>query len=107
MPKDTARHPREEAFLSAEVWTKRGHNPNMNYVLSEYINSALDGAQYDKLEDGSYSGSISICPGVIAFADTLRDCERELRSVLEDWLLVGLKLGHVLPIIGGIDLSSG
>jgi predicted RNase H-like HicB family nuclease len=78
----------------------------MNFILSEYIDSALDGAEYEKLEDGSYSGSIPGCPGVIAFADRLRNCERELRSVLEDWLLLGLKLGHRLPVIKGIDLNK-
>jgi predicted RNase H-like HicB family nuclease len=70
-----------------------------NCVLSEYIEGALDRAEFEKLEDGSYSGSIPICPGVIAFASSLRGCERELRSVFEDWLLVGLKLGHPLPVI--------
>jgi predicted RNase H-like HicB family nuclease len=75
-------------------------------VLSEYIDGALARAEFEKLEDGTYSGSIPQCPGVIAFADSLRDCERELRSVLEDWLLLGLKLSHNLPVIGGIDLNK-
>jgi predicted RNase H-like HicB family nuclease len=78
----------------------------MNYILSEYLDGALDGATYEKLEDGSYAGSIPTCRGVIAFANSLRECERELRSVLEDWLLLGLKLGHHLPVIGGIDLNK-
>ncbi len=75
-------------------------------ILSEYLEHALDGADFEKLEDGSYGGCIPICPGVIAFASSLRECERELRSVLEDWLLLGLKLGHRLPVIGGIDLNK-
>jgi hypothetical protein len=29
-----------------------------------------------------------------------------LRSVFEDWLLLGLKLGHPLPVIGEIDLNK-
>ena len=78
---------------------------NIDNVLSTYIDGALDRAEYEKLEDGSYSGSIPDCPGVIAFAASLRNCGRELRSVLEDWLLLGLKLGHQLPVIGGIDLN--
>ena len=77
-----------------------------DYVLSAYIDGALDRAEYEKLDGDSYSGFISVCPGVIAFANSLRDCERELRSVLEDWLLLGLKLGHHLPVIGGIDLNK-
>ena len=79
---------------------------NAHYILSEYIDGALDRADYDKLEDGSYGGSIAVCPGVIAFAGSLRECERELRSVLEDWLFLGLRLGHRLPVIGGIDLNK-
>lgn len=29
----------------------------------------------------------------------------ELRSTLEDWLLLGLQLGHELPVIDGLDLN--
>lgn len=76
-----------------------------HYVLTDYVDQAMDRAVYDKLEDGTFSGTIPDCLGVIAFADTLRACERELRSVLEDWILLGLKLGHTLPVIAGIDLN--
>lgn len=75
------------------------------YVLSEYLNQALAQAEYDKLEDDSFSGRIPSCKGVIAFSATLRGCEDELRSTLEDWLLLGLKLGHILPEVGGINLN--
>jgi len=30
----------------------------------------------------------------------------ELHSTLEDWILLGLKLGHILPMIDGINLNS-
>jgi predicted RNase H-like HicB family nuclease len=76
-------------------------------ILSEYSGRAMAGAEYDKLEDGSFSGRIPSCKGVISFGETLRGCEDELRSTLEDWLLVGLKLGHALPVIDGIDLNKG
>lgn len=75
------------------------------FVLSDYVEQALVEATYDKLEDGSFAGRIPPCPGVIAFATTLRQCEDELRSTLEDWLLVGLKLGHPLPVLAEIDLN--
>lgn len=75
------------------------------YVLSDYLDAALGAALYDKLEDGTFAGRIPSCPGVIAFGTSLRECERDLRSTLEDWLLVGLKLGHPLPVIDGIDLN--
>lgn len=76
------------------------------FVLSDYLQAALDQAEYDKLSNGTFSGRIAACPGVVAFAATLKTCERELRSTLEDWLLLGLKLGHALPVMGDIDLNK-
>jgi len=77
----------------------------LRYVLTGYIESALSQAEYDKLEDGTYSGRVPSCKGVITFGNTLRECEEELRSTLEDWVLVGLKFGHPLPVIAGYDLN--
>ena len=76
-------------------------------MLTEYINKAMSKAVYDKLEDGSYCGKINECPGTIAFAETLYRCQDELRSVLEGWLLVKIRHGDHLPVIGGIDLNKG
>jgi len=69
----------------------------MTFVLTTYIEAAMALANYDKLEDGSFAGEIKKLPGVIAFGKTLKQCEVELRSTLEDWILVGLRLGHELP----------
>ena len=77
-----------------------------NYILSDYLERALALAEYDKLEDGSFSGRIPECKGVVAFGSTLRECEIELHSTLEDWVLVGLKLGHELPLIGSLNLNT-
>jgi len=78
----------------------------IRYILSEYVEQAMAQAVYDKLEDGTFAGRISACKGVLAFGPTLRQCEEGLRSTLEDWILVGLKLGHPLPVIGEIDLNK-
>jgi predicted RNase H-like HicB family nuclease len=77
----------------------------MTFPLTAYIEAALDTARYDKLEDGSFSGEIPKLKGVLAFGKSLRECESELRSTLEDWLLVGLRLGHKLPVLAGVDLN--
>mgnify|MGYP000630954338 CR=1 FL=1 len=74
-------------------------------MISEYIEKAMLRAVYEKLEDGSYCGEIHNCPGTIAFASTLADCKKELRSVLEDWLLIGIRHSHEIPVIDGIDLN--
>ncbi len=77
-----------------------------HFVLSEYVEEALDQALYDKLEDDTFAGRIPACKGVVAFGATLRECEAELRSTLEEWIVVGLKLGHHLPIIRKINLNK-
>ena len=79
--------------------------PAIRYILSEYVEKVMAQAVYDKLEDGTFAGRIPPCKGVVAFGKTLRECEDELHSTLEDWILVGLKFGHPLPVIGGIDLN--
>ena len=79
---------------------------NIRYILSEYMERALESANFDKLEDGTFSGIVGSCPGVIAFGKTLRECQSNLRSTLEEWVLLGLRLGHNLPRIGGIDLNQ-
>jgi len=76
------------------------------YILTDYLENALAQAEYDKLEDGSFFGRIPSCKGVVAFGATLRECETELRSTLEDWVLVGLKLGHSLPVLNSLDLNG-
>jgi predicted RNase H-like HicB family nuclease len=76
------------------------------YILTEYVHRALEQAVYDKLEDETFAARIPGCPGVVAFASTLRSCEQELRSTLEDWILLGLKLRHPLPVLSDIDLNG-
>ncbi len=71
----------------------------VRYALSDYIHEALIVSNIEQLEDGGYVGRIPTCQGVIAFGSTFADCKVELRSTLEDWVLVGLKLGHTLPVI--------
>ena len=78
----------------------------MRYILSEYVEQAMAQATYDKLEDGTFGGRIASCKGTVAFGTTLRECEDGLRSTLEDWILLGLKLRHTLPVIGHIDLNK-
>ncbi len=77
----------------------------MRFILSNYIENALSKAEYDKLDDGSYAGRIPLCLGVVSFGKTLRECEDELRSALEDWIFLGLRQGHRLPALKGINLN--
>lgn len=75
-------------------------------MLIEYINKAMAKAVYEKLEDATYSGKIAQTPGVIAFAETLYQCQEGLRAVLEGWLIVKIRHGDKIPVIGGINLNK-
>ncbi|MGR3316907.1 MAG: type II toxin-antitoxin system HicB family antitoxin [Candidatus Anammoxibacter sp.] len=52
-------------------------------MLTEFINKAMSKATYDMLEDNTFAGKIKQCPGVVAFGETLYQCQEELRHVLE------------------------
>lgn len=74
-------------------------------MISEYLSAAMRHAHYELMENGQFYGSIPECQGCWAEGATLEECREELRSTLEDWLLLGLQLGHPLPVIGGLDLN--
>ncbi|MEQ8225146.1 MAG: type II toxin-antitoxin system HicB family antitoxin, partial [Candidatus Eremiobacterota bacterium] len=78
----------------------------IKFILTEYVNHLMARAVYDKLEDNTFTGQIPECKGVIAFGSTLSECEEELHSTLEDWILLGLKLKHPLPVVAEIDLNQ-
>jgi predicted RNase H-like HicB family nuclease len=91
----------KEQYDRVKIWIMTGQ-----FILTNYLERALMQAEYDKLEDGSFFGRIPSCKGVVAFGTSLRECENELHSTLEDWVLVGLKLGHKLPVLDDIDLNK-
>ena len=75
-------------------------------MLTAYINAALRKAHYEILPEGEgYFGTIDDLAGVWAQANTLEACREELREVLEEWILVGLKMGHALPALDGVTLA--
>ena len=79
-----------------------------NGMLTRYIHAAMQKARYEPLDDEqSIYGHIPECPGVWATAKTPDDCRDELQDVLEDWLSLGLRLGHPIPAIDGITIESG
>ncbi len=73
-------------------------------MLISYIQNAMKLAKYEILEDRKYYGEIEGFQGVWAQADDLESCREELQSALEDWLVLGLRKGHKLPVVAGIQL---
>lgn len=75
-------------------------------ILSDYLECAMSSATFDKLGDGSFAGKVPHCQGVVALGDTLTECQRQLRATLEDWLLLGLRMGHFMPVLAGLNLNG-
>lgn len=74
-------------------------------IISKYIEVTMSNAVYEQLEDGSWFATIPHCPGVWASKKTRRKCKRELREVLEEWLLISLRDNDRLQKVCGIDLG--
>lgn len=74
-------------------------------MLTEYLQAAMRLAEYEDLGDEGWFGHIPGFDGVWANADSVEDVRRELRSVLEGWILLGLRLGHELPTVDGLRLT--
>jgi predicted RNase H-like HicB family nuclease len=72
-------------------------------MLTAYIRAAMRLAKYEILEDGSYYGEIPGFEGVWASNTALEDCREDLRETLEDWLVLGLRMGHTLPVVDNIS----
>lgn len=74
-------------------------------MITAYIKAAMELARFDLMENNRYWGEIPPCEGLWADGATEEECRANLANVLETWILLGIRLGHTLPVIGGIDLN--
>ena len=73
-------------------------------MITKYLQAAMALARYEILPDKSYYGEIPGFQGVWANAVSLEQCRAELQEVLEGWLVLGLRLGHPIPVLDGLSL---
>jgi len=74
-------------------------------MLFEYIQGALEKAEYKKLDDGTWYAEIPGFEGVWANSISVEECRRELIEVLEEWLILKLKDGDTVPVANDIDIN--
>lgn len=72
-------------------------------MLTEFIEKTLKKARYKLLADGTFYADISGVRGVWANAKTLEVCRKELREVLENWLLLKIRQGES---VSGIKIDQ-
>lgn len=85
---------------------KQARKHPQDLPLTAYVSAAMRRAKYKKLKDRSWLGKIPACPGVFALSETKNAARRELQSVLEGWIMVGLHSHGEIPAIGKIDLTA-
>lgn len=75
-------------------------------MIQEYLHKAMEAAHYELLEDDEgFYGEIPGATGVWATGSTLEACRKELSEVLEEWILIGIAMGHDLPEFDGVTLK--
>jgi len=77
-------------------------------VLTEYIEEALKRARYELIDDPNapYYGEVPDLPGVWATGGTLEVCRRELKDVIEGWLLVSVRQPLPIPPLGSLEFKE-
>ena len=73
-------------------------------MITKYLQAAMALARYEILPDKTYYGEIPGFQGVWVSAVSLEQCRAELQEVLEGWLVLGLRLGHPIPVLDGLSL---
>jgi len=74
-------------------------------MLTSYIQAAMHRAIYKLLEDKTFFGEIPELKGLWTNAETLEACRDELQERLEEWIALGLLMGHTLPVLDEVDLN--
>lgn len=74
-------------------------------MFGEYVEKALEKACYKRLDNGDWFAEISGFSGVWANGKTVELCRRELKEVLEEWLLLKMRDGDSLPEVEGCSLE--
>jgi len=72
-------------------------------MLNQYIQKALEKAEYKRLDDRTWFAEIPGFTGVWANAATVEICRKELVEVLEEWVLIKLRDNDPIPVIDGIE----
>jgi predicted RNase H-like HicB family nuclease len=74
-------------------------------MLSEYIQKALEKAQYRVPNDGTWFAEIPGFDGVWANARTVEECRHELMEVLEEWIVLKIRDRDPVPEVEGVEIK--
>ncbi|HEV8530769.1 MAG TPA: type II toxin-antitoxin system HicB family antitoxin [Methylomirabilota bacterium] len=73
-------------------------------MIRQYVDAALRGARYEKLDDGTFYGEVPKLRGVLATAPNLEACRNQIAEVVEEWVLVRVSKGLPVPPLRKIEV---
>lgn len=75
-------------------------------MFAEYLAKAVEKADYEKMGNGRFFATIHGFKGLWAEGASVESARRALLETLEDWILVAIRFGDDIPVIGGINLNK-
>jgi predicted RNase H-like HicB family nuclease len=76
-------------------------------MLIEYIEESLKRAHYEIINDEQpFYGEVKELKGIWATGNTLEECRKNLRDVIEGWILVSIKKGLNIPKLGNVEIKE-
>lgn len=94
------------------VYVPFGLTPNFsrvytrNTMMTEYIQLAMQEAEFETLDDGTIYAEIPSFRGVWADGEDIPEVCEELREVLQEWVELRLAMNLDIPKVGGIDVLA-
>jgi hypothetical protein len=76
-------------------------------MLNDYVDRAMQHARYELLEDGTTSAKLMALKGSGRVELHRRNCTREVRETLEEWILLNIADHTPLPVVDGLSLDVG
>lgn len=76
-------------------------------MIFEYVQEALRRAKYEMINDEEqFYAEIKELPGVWATGKTLEECRKNLVEVVEGWILIRIKKGLPIPLLGSYKIEE-
>lgn len=73
-------------------------------MISRYLAEALRRARYVALPGSGYAATVRGLRGVVAHARSLEECRAQLAEVVEEWVLVRVARGLLIPRLGKVSI---
>jgi Uncharacterized conserved protein len=75
-------------------------------MFAEYVQAAMERAHYEIIDDEEpFYSEVPEIKGVWATGKTLEACRKNLKSGIEGWIALRLRMGRAIPPIGGVTIN--